>query len=444
MDKQAHAAFVKHVQAIGSLVHDGLLSTAGARKALWGDGQARGLSEEVIEWEIGKVLDDDEPRATNGHDASSAAEEPPPHTKIPEGADTEQKQKPLIISSADFVSGFIPPDYLVDGLLQKRFCYSITGPTGSGKSAIALLFSAHVALGRPIAERGVETGRVLYLAGENPDDIRMRWIAMADQMEFDIDTIGVHFLPGVFKVSEIAGRIKKEVEKIGMVAMVVVDTSAAYFEGDDENNNVQQGAHARRLRALTTLPGGPTVLIACHPVKNATIDNLIPKGGGNFINEVDGNLTAWKTDSATAVHWQGKFRGAEFAPLTFQLRTATTDRLTDSKGRLVPTVVAVAISENEQIKIETKSRSDEDQLLVSILENERTSLKAHAVILGWKTKSGEPNKTLVNRVASNLKKGKLVTMERRGLALTAKGTQEAKLVKSNLARAGELISRDKL
>jgi hypothetical protein len=267
---------------------------------------------------------------------------------------------------------------------------------------------------------------------------------MADQMEFDVNTIGVHFLPGVFKVSEIAGRIKKEVERIGTVALVVVDTSAAYFEGDEENNNVQQGVHARRLRTLTTLPGGPAVLIACHPVKNATLDNLIPKGGGNFINEVDGNLTAWKTDSATAIHWQGKFRGAEFAPLTFQLHTATTERLTDSKGRLIPTVVAVSISENEQVRIETKSRSDEDQLLVSILENECTSLKAHAVILGWKTKSGEPNKPLVNRVASNLKKGKLVITERRGLALTTKGTKEAKLVKSNLARAGELISQDKL
>jgi len=60
------------------------------------------------------------------------------------------------------------------------------------------------------------------------------------------------------------------------VALVVVDTSAAYYEGDDENANVQMGIHARRLRALVGLPGEPCVLVACHPVKNATPDNMVP------------------------------------------------------------------------------------------------------------------------------------------------------------------------
>jgi hypothetical protein len=33
------------------------------------------------------------------------------------------------------------------------------------------------------------------------------------------------------------------------------------------------------------------VVVNCHPVKNATADNLLPAGGGTFLNEVDGNLT---------------------------------------------------------------------------------------------------------------------------------------------------------
>ena len=40
------------------------------------------------------------------------------------------------------------------------------------------------------------------------------------------------------------------------------------------------------------MPGEPCVIVACHPVKNASDDNLIPRGGGAFLNEVDGNLTA--------------------------------------------------------------------------------------------------------------------------------------------------------
>ena len=32
---------------------------------------------------------------------------------------------------------------------------------------------------------------------------------------------------------------------------------------------MQMGAHARRLRTLTALPGNPTVVVNCHPAKNA-------------------------------------------------------------------------------------------------------------------------------------------------------------------------------
>ena len=82
----------------------------------------------------------------------------------------------LILSGREFVAGFIPPDYHVDGVLQKRFIYSLTAPTGAGKTAILMLLAVNTAMGKPIGDHHVERGRVLYLAGENPDDIRMRWM----------------------------------------------------------------------------------------------------------------------------------------------------------------------------------------------------------------------------------------------------------------------------
>jgi hypothetical protein len=132
----------------------------------------------------------------------------------------------LIQSSADFVAGFVPPDYLLDGIMQRRFFYSLTGRTNGGKTAIALLVAAHVGIGRPIGKCEVAQGRVLYFAGENPDDVRMRWIAMAQNLDFDIDTIPVSFVPGTFKISQIAARITQEVKESGDVALVVIDTSA--------------------------------------------------------------------------------------------------------------------------------------------------------------------------------------------------------------------------
>jgi hypothetical protein len=52
-------------------------------------------------------------------------------------ADAKPAEKPkLMQSSKEFVAGFVPPDYLIDGLLQRRYVYSLTGPTGDGKTAV--------------------------------------------------------------------------------------------------------------------------------------------------------------------------------------------------------------------------------------------------------------------------------------------------------------------
>ena len=124
---------------------------------------------------------------------------------------------------------------------------------------------------------------MLYLAGENPVDVQQRWIAMSQQMDFDADAVEVHFIPGVFKISAMQAAIAVEVEKLGGVALVVIDTTAAYFEGDEENSNTQAGNYARMQRSLIdTLPGGPTILALCHPVKNAPDDGLLPRGGGAY------------------------------------------------------------------------------------------------------------------------------------------------------------------
>jgi hypothetical protein len=38
-----------------------------------------------------------------------------------------------IVSSKDFVADFEPPDYLIDGVVMRRFLYSLTGRTGKTK-----------------------------------------------------------------------------------------------------------------------------------------------------------------------------------------------------------------------------------------------------------------------------------------------------------------------
>jgi hypothetical protein len=335
-----------------------------------------------------------------------------------------EKPKKLIQSSSEFVASFVAPAYLLDGILQKRFCYSLTAATGAGKTAIALRLASHVALGRRLGDREVEQGRVLYFAAENYVDVQARWIAMAEHCGFDVNAIDVHFVPGASKLSEIAERITKEAQELGDLALVIVDTSAATFEGDDENGNVDAGTHARRMRSLTELQGRPTALVLCHPVKNATNENLVPRGGGAFIAEIDGNLCARKSDSAVEVHWTGKFRGMDFAPMVFRLDTVAAERLKDARGRTIPTVMATPIDDAAKQMLAATERSDQDQVLKALEKLPGESLNKIAEHLGWRMRDGKPYGVRVGRALKKLANDGLVQKHRDEWVLSKDGQKE--------------------
>jgi hypothetical protein len=337
--------------------------------------------------------------------------------------------KLLIKSSSEFVAGFVPPEYVVVGLLQRRFFYSLTGQTGAGKTAIMLLLSASTALGRPFAGRESKPVRVLYLAAENADDVRMRWIAFAQNMDFDVNAVAVYFVEGRFSLSKSLQLLRSEAERHGgEFGLVIVDTGPTFFEGKDENENKQLGDHACMLRSLiNAIPGGPCVVANCHPTKNAQPDQLIPRGGGAFLAEADGNLTAAKTDSTVELHWQGKFRGPDFAPMYFLVRTVTHEDLKDSDGRLIPTVIAEHISEQTKEEIAAAAQLDEDAVLGFISHNAAASQATIATAMGWKLYSGAPNKMKVGRCLKALIKAKLVKLTRAGrYQLTPEGEKVLK------------------
>jgi hypothetical protein len=339
--------------------------------------------------------------------------------------------RPVVLqSSREFTANFTPPDYLVDGVLQRRFFYSCTAMTGAGKTAWALYIAACVALGRSVGRHGVERGTVCYFAGENPTDVQMRWIAMAEHMGFD-ETIDVHFVVGKFAVGDIKAAIAAKAKEIGCeFALIVVDTSATYFPGDDENANKQAGDHARTLRGLVELPGGPCVIALCHPTKNADADNLLPRGGGAYVAEVDGNLTAKLNGTVVEVHWQGKYRGPDFDPTQFELvHPIYARRLRDSKDRPIPTVIMRSLSDSEYSQVRAASRAQEDTVLIILADAQGVSLADIAVRAGW-VSDGRPAKARAQRVVDRLRQGKLVKLGRNGWTLTDAGKQAAKEAKN--------------
>jgi hypothetical protein len=130
-------------------------------------------------------------------------------------------------------------------------------------------------------------------------------------------------------------------------------------------------------------------------------------------------------DSLTA---QRACRGAEFKPLTFETRTATAERLKDSRGRSIWTVYADELADTEVEKRKAKGQEDEDKVLILMLKAKTPPSRAEiAMHCGWVYATGDPNKSKATRILEKLEKEGFVKKERgESYQLTEKGKRAAK------------------
>ena len=330
-----------------------------------------------------------------------------------------------ILTGADFIGRHVPPVWLIDGIVQRSRLYACTSLTGHGKTAVWLFNACMIHAGRMIGQLDIFKGNVLILAGENPADLEARMIAMAKTYKLPLDRLP-YVLPGGFPMTEEeADALKRDIAGLGVpLALIVGDTASSFFPGDDENSNVQAGDYARTLRSFTECEGEPAIVVLSHPTKGANRGNLLPRGGGAFLNELDANLALWSQSQGevTELHWCGKIRGPDFSPLGYRLRQVPTG-LTDEKDRPETTIVAEPMSE-EAIADHTKQvLANEDVVLRALRNQPGRSLAEIARDAGWVGDDDKPEKWKVQRAIESLADDKLIQKPRKGAPweLTEKG-----------------------
>jgi AAA domain len=338
-------------------------------------------------------------------------------------------QFPPLQTGAEFKASLVLKRPLIrEWDLKPGNLYSLTAPTGGAKTAIALAEAYRLAR---------EGKRVVYLAGENADDIRARAVLMEAKLELEDTPQSLRFVADTFDLRKGFEHVCQEVEYIGGADIIYVDTSPAFQSasgGEDENNNNEQIAWARHLRKLTRLEGNPATLALCHPTKwPHSITDCLPRGGGAFLAEVDGNYVVWPeaSDPANLVRyfkltWAGKFRG-HFAPLVYRTEVTTCDGLRDEDGNPVNSVWAERVSDTDVESAKAAEVSDENALLAAMATYPNESFSAWADRLGW------PHKSRVERSKDKLVVAKLAEQPRgsKHYRLTSKGEKAASELRGN-------------
>jgi AAA domain len=323
---------------------------------------------------------------------------------FPNGKDEPPPNPARILRGGDFMAAYRPISYTIEDILPSGYLYGLTARRGGGKTALLTAIKLGVETGNEkVLGCEVTRGRVAYVSKENPDDFRMKLVVNCYYYGLDhaFANQWSRILDGRADTPEaICEALKRDAGENGPFQLICYDTFQAGFAacgGEEFNNNAEVLKFILRLRPLAETIGKPSVLIAFHPTKNATEDELFPYGGGAIMNEIDGNLTLWSPAPYQIKLHFNRVRGPEFEPKYFHIEKMSAPQIVDIKGReiLLPVLLPTTLE-----NVESRKRQEEDSA--------GALLRAMAVDPGgsqgdWATATGV-GKGTVNRTLKTLEK----------------------------------------
>ena len=187
------------------------------------------------------------------------------------------------------------PTWLIKGVLPEGDYSVIWGPSGQGKSFVALDWAVAIALGVPWQGKyPTKKGPVIYIAAEGGRGMKKRARALAKKHGVT-DIRGLYFLIEPLYVQEpgIVEAFLEELEKQGMwPSLIIIDTLSRSFGGGEENSSADMGHF---VEAITYIAKERLVTLLIVHHSNATGEkdrgHSSLKGGANAMFKCTGIKT---------------------------------------------------------------------------------------------------------------------------------------------------------
>lgn len=206
------------------------------------------------------------------------------------GADTDEPRDYSNLYLTRSELGTLPtPDPLIDGVLDKRTLFSVTGRDRSYKSFLVLDWLACLATGQPWLGHAAHTTKCLYVVGEGAYGLHTRLTAWEHYHTVTIPDTHLHIrrapvnlFKGEADVSELIERVQRE-----EYGIVVFDTLQRMSSGADSNHARDAGLIVNSLDRIRQTLDGVTVGMVAHTGK--TDDDI--RGSSAFEDDID---TVWR------------------------------------------------------------------------------------------------------------------------------------------------------
>lgn len=231
-------------------------------------------------------------------------------------------------------------DYTLKSYLPANSLSSIYGPSGSYKSFLAVSWACHVAAGMKWAGKSVSAGAVMYVVGEGGIGVPRRIKAWEKKYGRKLDNLYLVNRP-VFPVrrEEMQEMIKaaRDVKaRTGQpVRLIVVDTLARCFGGNDENDARDMGAFIEGCDVIKRETGA-TLLVVHHSGKD---DTKGARGSSAFRAALDAEFNIRREgDGGAIILTCTKMKDAE-EPKQAAFDLWPVELFTDRDGELISSLV---------------------------------------------------------------------------------------------------------
>lgn len=161
-----------------------------------------------------------------------------------------------------------PPEYLIDGWLVADTLAGMIGRSGSGKSFCALTMALCIASDREFFGCEVKAGPAFYLAGEGVAGLTRRAKAWAKVNDAALEAVPLFIADRLPPLTENVGAIVAAIGAMlaqhGPPRLIVIDTLARAFNGEDENSAAAMSHFVAALDRMRAELQGVTVLVIHH------------------------------------------------------------------------------------------------------------------------------------------------------------------------------------
>ncbi len=185
--------------------------------------------------------------------------------------------KPLFISASEMLSQDPRVYPLIGKIIERGSTGQMFGPSGGGKTFVALDMACSVAIGSNWYNHQCENGVVIYFAGEGLPGLKRRLRAWHMSKGYP-DLSNVHISRSTIILDphgtrSVITEVRKLEENTGSkVALIVVDTLARHIQGD-ENNTQAMSEFVQSVDHIRDSFPGSTALIIHHSGNNTDTTN---------------------------------------------------------------------------------------------------------------------------------------------------------------------------